>query len=131
MSEFCWGISALAFCDVARYGNDRSSQLVGECKALVARERFCEPRDLDGQFHGSLPNHQIPKRMLHGLGHSLKLETRNPKLWIDHQVDPVGFSIFILGFSMIMPVSGAPAGIIGNTLSSLTTSASTMQGPWL
>ena len=44
-------------------------------------------------------------------------------------VEPVGFSILCFGFSMIMSRSGAPAGIMGNTLSSLMTSASMTHGP--
>ena len=47
-----------------------------------------------------------------------------------NQVLPIGFAIFSLGFSMIMREMGAPDGIIGKTLSSFTTSATTTQGPW-
>src|SRR5262249_44633955 len=46
-----------------------------------------------------------------------------------HQVLPVGLASLCLGGSMIMSRTAAPAGIIGNTLSSLTTSATTTHGP--
>jgi len=39
------------------------------------------------------------------------------------------YALFCLGRSMSMSLSAAPAGIIGNTLSSLITSASMRQGP--
>ena len=49
--------------------------------------------------------------------------TRSP------QVLPVGLASFVFGGSMIISDTAAPAGIMGKTLSSFTTSATTTQGP--
>ena len=54
---------------------------------------------------------------------------RRPSFGRPSQVLPVGFSSRRLGFSINISLIAAPAGIIGNTLSSFTTSATTTHGP--
>ena len=54
---------------------------------------------------------------------------RRPSCGSPPQVLPVGFSSRRLGFSINISLIAAPAGIIGKTLSSFTTSATTTQGP--
>src|ERR1700690_3660102 len=94
MTEFAMVVVRLPFRDIARDGNGRTADLVGETVNLTLRETVGQFVSFRDQIHRFLPRDQILKMLRHNSSHFWVLITGN---WV--------LVYFFTGFFLPKPVS--------------------------